>query len=551
MVTNYFTLRALVDEWQSMLGYRIGDAYSQQRGELTIGLYGDAGDEEWSLKIGTTAPMPYLFRYPGHNRPRRNVTPLFEEWWDHAITAVELAHRDRFLRFTFADGSMMEFMPFGPRANVFVLDADRIILRAFRHDDEFIGRAAPEPVPAPAAPGDAAALQSRLEDHRGGLAKRLSRAIPLLDRQMAAEVCFRAEIDPSAEPSYSNAERLLPRLAGLIEELAQPAPVIYLEEGRPRHFSLVPMLHLRDEFAEERHSTVDEALRRFVRGTLGRRAFDRERSPLLAAVEREAEALSTSLERMLEELARPSRADAYERFGHLLMAHAAQLRDGAEEVRVPDLFSDDEEVLIRMNPDQTIVQNAERYYARARRTRQAREHAERRLESMLERQAQLEAVREALRAATTVREVRAIREGNEDLLRPLMQSRSQSEESRPYRRFIEQDVEILVGRSARHNDRLTFEVARKFDLWLHARGVSGSHVIIRRNRNAELPPTVIRRAASLAAWFSKARGSALVPVIITERKFVRSAKGAPPGAVIVEREEVIMAEPRPPDVESS
>ncbi len=90
--------------------------------------------------------------------------------------------------------------------------------------------------------------------------------------------------------------------------------------------------------------------------------------------------------------------------------------------------------------------------------------------------------------------------------------------------------------------------ARPYDLWLHARGVSGSHVVIRVKGRANVPPgPVVERAARLAAFHSKAKTSALVPVVVTPRKWVRKAKGSPPGQVVVEREaEVRIVPPEAP-----
>src|SRR5690606_19335956 len=100
----------------------------------------------------------------------------------------------------------------------------------------------------------------------------------------------------------------------------------------------------------------------------------------------------------------------------------------------------------------------------------------------------------------------------------------------------------------RQNDDLTFHHAQKYDLWMHARGVPGSHAVLRLpNRDAQPQPLVLQRAAAIAAYHSKARGSSLVPVIVVPRKYVRKPRGAAPGAVAVEREEVLMVEPGLPE----
>ena len=106
---------------------------------------------------------------------------------------------------------------------------------------------------------------------------------------------------------------------------------------------------------------------------------------------------------------------------------------------------------------------------------------------------------------------------------------------------------MWVGRNAKQNDELTLRDARPFDLWMHARGVAGSHTILRVKGRTDNPPGSIQeKAAAIAAWFSKARTSSLAPVIVTQRKYVRKPRGAAAGAVKVEREKVIMIEPALP-----
>jgi predicted ribosome quality control (RQC) complex YloA/Tae2 family protein len=91
---------------------------------------------------------------------------------------------------------------------------------------------------------------------------------------------------------------------------------------------------------------------------------------------------------------------------------------------------------------------------------------------------------------------------------------------------------------------LTLKLSHKDDLWLHAKDVSGSHVIIKYQSGKNFPKDVIERAAQLAAYNSKRKNESLCPVMVTAKKYVRKRKGDPAGAVVVEREEVIMVEPK-------
>jgi len=105
-------------------------------------------------------------------------------------------------------------------------------------------------------------------------------------------------------------------------------------------------------------------------------------------------------------------------------------------------------------------------------------------------------------------------------------------------------LSLLVGRGARENHHLTFRVARPEDLWLHARDVPGAHVVL-RDGEGRAGAEDLREAAEVAAFFSEARGAALVDVHVTRRKHVRPARGGP-GRVFVSHSDTLRVPPRDP-----
>ena len=118
--------------------------------------------------------------------------------------------------------------------------------------------------------------------------------------------------------------------------------------------------------------------------------------------------------------------------------------------------------------------------------------------------------------------------------------RRREEERQPYRAFVTEDGAMaLVGRGAADNDRLTLRIARPHDLWLHARGVAGAHVVVPLTKGKSCSPETLVDAATLAAHFSELRGEPVVDVLYTPRRFVRKRKGSPAGSVTLEREKVI------------
>jgi predicted ribosome quality control (RQC) complex YloA/Tae2 family protein len=98
---------------------------------------------------------------------------------------------------------------------------------------------------------------------------------------------------------------------------------------------------------------------------------------------------------------------------------------------------------------------------------------------------------------------------------------------------------IFVGRNAQENEELTFRLAKSDDLWLHARGAPGSHVVVRLAKGADPPPETLRDAATLALLYSDLKKSRKGEVIYTRRKWVKKAKGQAAGAVIVTQEKTM------------
>ncbi len=123
---------------------------------------------------------------------------------------------------------------------------------------------------------------------------------------------------------------------------------------------------------------------------------------------------------------------------------------------------------------------------------------------------------------------------------------------KPYRTVIVEGFEVLVGKGDEENDRLTFDVGEPDDVWLHVgAGVAGSHVIIRNPDKLEsLPKDVVRRAAELAAFHSKARDAGRVDVHVCRVADVSKRRGAPAGEVTLRRWDRVRVYPRGVDAVS-
>ena len=541
---NYFTLHALAAEWNDMLsGAIVVDVWSQSANELSLAL--EKGGEESTIRVHCDPRMVLLFRAEGHGRARRNTATLFESAHGRTVSRIRTAQRDRYLFIELDDGSAFQLQLFGSRPNVMLVQDDAIE-EAFLMNDSLMGKAAPEPRQAPGV-GSFDVFQERWRADRKTLIQAVSATIPLFDRQLAEEVAHRAELYPAGVPSETNEEelrRLFDASMQLEEDLRSPSPTVYWRGAFAEAFSLIPLHSAAEEWQAEPFDSVDAALGLFSKRQLGQRRFMELYRPVELALEKAHRKRTRSAEAMHAELDNPSRADTYEGWGHLLMAQAADQGAGREDITLPDILNDGEAVTIKLDPALTAVENAQRYYAKARQTRKARRHAEERWTSVRARANKAGQLLAQLHALERYADLEAFLRDNKAALVQFTGPEAVGEERLPYRRFEIDGWEICVGKNAKSNATLTAKLSGPHDLWLHARGVPGSHVVIRRpNIAAQVPRPIIESAAQIAAYFSDARTQPLAPVIVTERKYVRLVKGGPPGLVRVDREEVVMVEP--------
>jgi len=249
--------------------------------------------------------------------------------------------------------------------------------------------------------------------------------------------------------------------------------------------------------------------------------------------------LRRRIEAWQEDLAKAEKYKAYARYGELIKANLGTIRKGQADVTLVDYFDEElPNLTIPLDQTKTPQGNMDDYF------RKHRKHlaAERELRPRIgEGQKELE---------TLHRELTAIKQGAwqpPDKPRPIMQTRPlsragggkgrQEQRQGPFRRFTSSDgLAIYVGRNARENDELTFGLAKSDDLWLHARGTPGSHVVVRLGKGTDPPPETIRDAATLALLYSDLKKSGKGDVIYTRRKWVKKAKGQAPGTVIVTQE---------------
>lgn len=219
----------------------------------------------------------------------------------------------------------------------------------------------------------------------------------------------------------------------------------------------------------------------------------------------------------------------------ILMASLHLYTDGAERIETFDFYRN-ETIQISLPKGKKPQEHAATLYRKSKNKHKQIEELERRL---IQTEGALQLITVSLASLATVEnpgDWRKWRAKEKKELTILPDSTFQ------FKEFHLEGWLIRVGRNAKNNDVLTFKASSKNDLWLHARDVPGSHVLIRSVAGKQVPPAILEQAAALAAYYSKRKTESLAPVILTERKYVRKVKGMAAGMVRVEKEKIILVD---------
>lgn len=574
-------LEALVSELRPALAGRsiARVALGEAPGSFLL-LFDDAPRSRLLIACEPALPRIHLAARGAHHAPAQDHE--FAARLNHHLTGAVLAGlakdpSERIVRLLFAGpsgpGSSLVVELLGRSANALLVDREsRVLAMARQLKSAFRSPVIGEPYVAPRNAGrddprglDAAALAaliSRATTEGQGIADALLAAWPALGRLAAREIEHAALL--GGEPARV-LETWLARAHGEGDVhggfvYADEAPESLRLDAAPAPerllLSALPLATAYPGLDRYDYPTLNAAAESYYGPLAAGMAFRARRGALLEIAAREARRARASGLKVEGDLRGMEDHDRFRRFGEALLAGLSRAERSGETVIVPDPYDPAEAPLaIPIDPAQSLQKNADRYFQKHRKAERGRAAAQTRAALLGGRASAMEAASARIAAAASDEELSAcetqLREHG--LAVGLARTRKKGlpppvpreEGVRIYR--SRDGYEILVGKGANENDRLTFKIAVAEDFWLHASGASGAHVIVRVRRGEPRPPdATLREAAELAAFFSKAKDAGRTDVIVTRRKNVRRARGAPRGTVTVKKHETLHVVPRNP-----
>ena len=370
----------------------------------------------------------------------------------------------------------------------------------------------------------------------------------------------RAEASAAGASALLSREMALQNLSSDTLLSGQGTPILLRDKnGNPRDFSCVPIRQYGDLYTSEAYPDYSTLLSAFYAEREERERLRRIDGGLRQSLETLIARTRRRVESQRTDLTRAGDRDKYRRFADLILSQQYKLHSGSAFYDVDDYENPGETVRIPAEPRLSPAANAQRYYKRYQKARNAEEILRGQIERGIADLEYLENALDALSRASGSEEIAMLRaeltaEGfaaqksgntkpgrNHPALRAPLQRRGISCQN--IKRYTINDFTILLGKTAAQNERVAFKESRKGDLWLHAQKIAGAHVLIRAV-GREIPGDVIEKAAALAAYHSAARESGKAAVDLVQAKNLKKPAAARPGMVIYHEYETIMVEPK-------
>ncbi|PSL27822.1 NFACT RNA binding domain-containing protein [Dyadobacter jiangsuensis] len=523
MHQNYHFIKQLALRLHSEIAGKVFvEAFSQQKDELII-VFAEQTENEpqdreqqqlikpFFIKATLTNSFSCLSFPERFDRARRNSVNLFHDFAEDRVEFVKVCSNERAIQVHFESGRDLIFKLFGNRSNFIALNEEGEVTQLFNN---------------------------KLSTDRGLTVASLNREI---DQSWEAFVANDGRFEPLFPTFGKVANKYLSgKLAGK-DDLAERWAIVQevLREFESSVFYItkienIPALTLFEtgEVVQVLHDPI-EALNAFYLAYIRLSGLDKEKADIVRLLKKRIQQTDNYLENTFQKLVDLENATKNDELANIIMANLHVIPERAEKVELYDFYRD-QPITIKLKKDLSAQKNAEGYYRKA---KNEKIEIDRLNDSLAAREADRKRLQEHLEhigGIELLRDLRAYIKTNK-----LEQGSAAPTIDDLFKRLDFMGYTILIGRNAKNSDLLTKQ-AHKEDLWLHAKDVTGSHVVVKNQPGRKFPAPVIERAAELAAFYSKRKNDSLCPVIVTPKKFIRKPKGLPDGLVLIDKEDIVM-----------
>ena len=329
------------------------------------------------------------------------------------------------------------------------------------------------------------------------------------------------------------------------------SPRLLMDGEEPIAASALPLQQFPHASAQT-HDTMSDAFSAYYDAITLQENMVSEHRTLTQALTKQKDLLQRKTKALRTDLDRAEKAEDYRIQGELILANLHAITRGQKQVELQNYYSPElEKLSIPLNPEQSPSENAQTYFKKYTKAKRGRSRIQQLISDLDADHETLELYVSKLASADTLEALQKLRAAfvqNGYLKAPQRGKQKQEVGEGPFRRYTSTNgFQMYVGKNSQSNDLLLRQIAKPSDMWLHAKQIHGSHVIIRNPENRpDIPMPTLLQAAQLAAYYSKAHHASNVPVDYTWARYVVKRKGNVAGYVHYTREKTLYVEPAVP-----
>lgn len=531
LVNNYYFLTRLVERLQQILpGRKLAEVYGQNKHEYVFQLDEPGSGDALVFYFGNRVS----FVFPDQKaKPRSSAKAFFQAINGAFVDDVQVLPNDRSFYMALSTGHTLLFKLYGVHGNVILFDGDapaEMIRNRLQRDRESrlidYGHTIDQSFEAYARASENGTLPW----------EGVRQLFPAFTHD------FREYLTGQGLADTSTPEEQWEVLQKLLSQITR-SPIMLHQEATEQLDDPGFRLSL---FGEEQAETVYEnpltAVSEYGNRFLKSSQFLYYKQMLLSHWQKEIKQRKKRIKSFNNNLQKLIEGYDYHQLADIIMANLHTLNKGMTEAELYDFYND-QTIPVKLKQSLTPQANAERMYKKAKNQNIELATAE---ENLAREEERLALAETAYREIEQEQDFKNLKKQYQQLLgKPKQQSPAEQIKAK-FKHFKVQGYDIYVGKGAAINDLLTFQFAKKEDLWLHTRDQKGAHVVVRLSKDQPLPNDVLESAAQLAAYYAKRKGEAFTTVVYTRKKYVWKPSGGEPGQVHYKNEAVIMVESQMP-----
>jgi len=535
MIKNYFFLNRLIIEANEILeGSLLTSVFSQEKDILVIELL--KNKSKYYLEISVNPGFPFINLKENYNRAKKNTIDIFNEILEAELKTIEISDSDRIIRINSGKGSLY-FLIRGKFTNV-CYQSKNNELQYFKNPPDV---------------NNDEALQKELNGSifiqkfnslppimDGSISlSAFQKKYPIIGKEIITEAKTRCKVEDD--------QKIINEIIEIINEIKNEEPAVFIDENNFQINLSIKTFHIFSHTSIIKFKDILDAIGYFI----GKRHYflqlELKKKKIRKHLDKELSRITSKLNNLKISLDRGSKEKEFNKIGNLLLINLAFIRHGMQSIEVIDIYNDNLPLNIKLVESLSPKKNIDYYFDKSRNEKIRFEKSQQLYKKTTDQFLNIKQIEEKFISAKEIEDLNYIMK--ELKINDKAYDRQHDHEIKfNFKEYvIEGRYKVFVGKDSKNNDLLTTKFAKQNDYWFHARSVPGSHVVLRvENSKEAVPKNILKKAASLAAFHSKAKTAGLVPVSFTQKKYVVKKKGMEPGKVALLKEDVLIVKPEIP-----